>query len=162
MSASTLDRLEVSIRDAGEGWLLDYFVPREKALPHIRGVLAAIEREAHEKGVAPFDEEVMLNELERNPHRVRAFFQLLGGTRTPAMLLMAWRVMLGMEVRSAKLSYERAKAFHFEVVLVSPYGDPPEAYSSENVNDLAILRHFGVTQIGGKPIIDGFYPLRTR
>lgn len=163
MMTTTGDPLESAIRDAGEGWLLDYFAPRSKAIEHIRATIAAVGDCARAKGVmTTIDEAAIVAEYQRNPHRIRAFFQALGGTRTPEMLLMAWRVMEGMEVYSMTLRYERQRSFELRIRLSSPYGGDPEEYASTKINDAALLRHFGIMEVDEQPFFDGIYPLRTR
>ena len=39
MSSVTTDPLEKLIRDSGEGWLIDWYRPREKAIAHLHAVL---------------------------------------------------------------------------------------------------------------------------
>jgi hypothetical protein len=165
MSASNPSALEQTIRQAGEGWLIDGFAPPEKALEHLRQTLASVDRRAREllNGNAPdFSEAAIANEFAIHPQEVRAFFQALGGSRTPDMLLMVWRVLQGMEIHRIELGYVRQNEFRLQVELESPYGEAPETYTSTNVNDFTLLRHIGVHEIGGRPVFDGFYALKVR
>src|SRR5262249_29457911 len=145
MSTSALTTLEEAIRHAGEGWLIDWFAPPENAIPHLLQLLKAVQRESQARlgGNAPdFSEESLLREYQRNPQQVRAFFQALGGTRTPEMLLMVWRIIQGMEVKDLQFIYRRRESFEMRVVLESPYGEADEHYLSTNIGDFALLRHF--------------------
>jgi hypothetical protein len=165
MSTSSPSTLEEAIRQAGEGWLIDSFGSPENAMPHILQTLEAVQREARNRlgGNAPIiSETALLREYHRNPQRVRGFLQALGGTRTPEMLLMAWRIIQGMEVKEIQLSYRRQESFEVQVVLESPHGEEDAPYASTNIHDFALFRHIGILEIGGSPVFDGFYALRIR
>lgn len=165
MSSSPAQSLEEAIREAGEGWLIDSFAPPEGALPHLIDTLKEVQQEAqHRLGgdALDFSEAALLNEYHRNPQRVRAFFQALAGTRSPAMLLMAWRIIQGMEVKEIQLGYRRQESFEVRVVLESPYGEEDSPYVSNNIHDFALFRHIGILEISGRPVFDGFYALRVR
>jgi hypothetical protein len=165
MSTNTPKDLEEAIRQSGEGWLIDWFDPPSEAINHIRRILAEVDRRARARlgGNAPdLSESSLLMEYRRNPQRVRGFFQALGSSRTPDMLLMAWRIIQGMEIKRVEVSYLRQQSFGVQLVLVSPSGEEDEPYVSTDINDFKILRHFGVFQIGVSPVFDGFYPLNVR
>lgn len=165
MSAPPPATLEEAIRHAGEGWLIDSFAPPEAAMPHILQTLDAVQQEAQRRlgGDAPhFSEAALVQEYHRNPLRVRAFLQALGGTRTPGMLLMVWRIIQGMEVKEIQMGYERQQSFEVRVILESPYGEQDEPYVSGNIHDFALFRHIGIMEIGGAPVFDGFYALKVR
>jgi hypothetical protein len=155
--------LEEAIRQSGEGWLIDWFAPKEQAMDHLRRTLDLVHQRARERlgGNAPdLSEEAVVAEYGRNPQRVRGFFQALGGTRTPEMLLMVWRIIQGMEIKTVQLSYQRQQAFDVRVVLESPYGDEDEDYRSTNIHDFALFRHVGTHEISGRPVFEGFYALK--
>jgi hypothetical protein len=157
--------LEEAIRHAGEGWLIDSFAPPENAMPHLLQTLAVVQEEAHRRlgGNAPdVSVTALLREYTRNPLRVRGFFQAIGGTRTPEMLLMVWRIIQGMEVQKIEVTYLRQQRFEAQVVLESPYGEKDDPYVSRNIHDFALFRHIGILEIGGAPVFDGFYPLKVR
>jgi hypothetical protein len=138
---------------------LDYFAPRSEALPHLRKAIEDVSLAARERGVEPIDESTILDEFQRNPHRVRTFFQCLGGRKSAEMLVMAWRVIQGMEISRASFNYVREREFEFEVVLRSPSGKD-ETYLSRHIRDAALLRHFGIAEVDQRPYFDGIYPLR--
>ena len=164
MSNTQASTLEEVIRRAGEDWLIDWFSPPSEAMNHLTQTLHAVNELAQERlaGHAPdLSEEALAREYERNPQHVKAFLQTLGGTRTPAMLLMAWRIIQGMEIEEFRVEYQRQQRFTMRVVLRSPHGDPVEEYDSDRIQDFSLLRHLGTLEAGpGRPIIDGFYPLR--
>jgi hypothetical protein len=163
MAAPVPSTLEDAIRHAGEGWLIDWFAPPERAMDHLREMLHQVGERARERfgNNAPnFSEEALVAEYRRSPSRVRAFFEALGGTRTPDMLVMAWRIIQGMEIKEIGVSYRRREAVTLRVVLQSPYGEEDAPYESSNIHDFALLRHVGVHEVSGRPVFDGFYALK--
>ena len=165
MSTSPPTNLEEAIRQSGEGWLIDMFALPSEAVNHLRRTLEAVRREAtvRLRSNAPnLTEEAIVAEFGRNPVRVRGFFQALGGTRTPQMLLMVWRIMQGMEIKTVELSYARQRSFQLSVTLESPYGEEDQPYVSTSIQDFALFRHIGTLEISGGPVFDGFYPLKIR
>ena len=166
MSTAQISALEDAIRQSGEGWIIDWFEPKNQALDHLRNTIGQVQQLAQEwrlAGDAPtLSEEAIVAEYGRNPQKVRGFFQALGGTRTPVMLLMVWRIIQGMEIKDIQLSYQRQQAFEVHVVLQSPYGGEDAPYISSNINDFALLRQIGVHEISGRPVFDGFYALKVR
>jgi hypothetical protein len=163
MSSALTSPLEEAIRGAGEGWLIDWFAPPNEALNHIRRVLAEVHRRAQERlgADAPdLSEPAIIKEYQRHPSQVKGFFQALGGTRTPDMLLMVWRIIQGMEIKDVQLTYRRREHFHVRVILESPHGVEDTPYESDRINDFALFRHMGIMEVGDAPVLDGFYPLR--
>ena len=165
MSTNTPTDLEGAIRQSGEGWLIDWFAPPSEAMIHIRRTLAEVDQRAKERlsGNAPeLTESALLAAYRRNPLRVKGFFQILGASCTPDILVMAWRIIQGMEVKRVDLEYHRQSSFQMQIVLESPYGEEDQPYLSSDINDFKIFRHIGIMQIGTAPVFDGFYPLRVR
>lgn len=165
MSTSTPSTFEETIRDAGEGWLIDSSAPPEAAMIQIQQTLAAVHQEAQRRlgdNAPNISEAMLLNEYPRNPQRVKAFLQSLRGTRSPDMLLMVWRILEGMSVKSIQMNYRQKQTFELEVVLSSPGGEGDESYTTTNIRDFALLRHVGILEFDGKPIFDGFYLFRFR
>ncbi len=165
MSANPPTNLEEAIRQSGEGWIIDHLGPPAEAIDHIRQTLEAVNRRARERlgeNAPDLSESSIINECMRNPQLVRGFFQALRGTRTPDMLLMVWRIIQGMVIKEAQLSYRRQTTFEVRVVLESPFGGEDEPYVSSNIHDFSLLRHIEYYEIAGRPILDGFYPLRIR
>ena len=155
--------LEAVIREAGEGWLIDRSSSPAEAVNRLLRTLDAVGSLARERlgGEAPdFSEAAIVAEFQHRPAQVRGFFQALGGSRTPEMLLMVWRVIQGMEIKRIDLAYERQQACELSVILESPYGVEDEPYRSTNANDFTLFRHIGILEVSGRPVFDGFYPLR--
>ncbi len=165
MSITAPVDLEQAIRQSGEGWVIDGFAPSSEAMLFIHRALGEVDGRAKSRfgGNAPdFSEPALLAEYARNPLRVRGFFQALGVSRTPDMLLMAWRIIQGMAIKEVELAYLQRESFEMRVVLESPYGEEDESYQSTDIDDFRIFRHIGVMKLGDHPIFDGFYPLRVR
>lgn len=164
MSETMTDPLEQLIRQAGEGWMIDWFAPRHQAIPHLRRAL----EQADQRAVQRFGEheprltvEALLHEQKGNPHRVRALLQILPAVRSPDMLVMAWRIMQGMNIDSIRMEYEQEQSFLLRVRLKSMYeGNEPEEYETTDIDDAVVLRHFGIMKMNDRPVFDGFYPLR--
>lgn len=164
MSTLQAQTLEEAIREAGEGWLIDRSSSPAEAVTRLLRTLKDVGNLARERlgGEAPdFSESAIVAEFQRRPAQVRGFFQALGGYRTPEMLLMVWRVIQGMEIKRIDLSYERQQSYELSVVLETPCGDE-EPYRSTNASDFALLRHIGIMEVSGRPVFDGFYPLRVK
>jgi len=163
MSRSSATMLEEIIRQAGEDWLIDTCVPPDAAIPRLQQTLEQLQATAGARlgNLAPeFSEQALLQEYRRNPAGVRAFLQVLGGRRSPEMLLMAWRIIhQGMELKSIELTYRRQATFNATVVLESPDGTEDAPYRSNNIHDFALFRHIGILEIDTNPVFEGFYPL---
>ncbi len=165
MTLPSANTLEEAIRNSGEGWLIDLFAPPREALEFLRQRLREVTERAQQRlgGNAPDLTEAALVDLyNRYPTKVKGFFQVLGGTRTPDMLLMAWRIIQGMEIKDIQMGYHRQDHFRIRVTLESPYGDADELYESDVIQDFALFRHVGIMEINGKPVFDGFYPLKVK
>lgn len=165
MSQTVEGELESVIREAGEGWLLDKFSPPSQAMPSMIRTLDQVQLVARERfgGNAPtISASSIVAEYNRNPLKIRAFLQALTGTRTPEMLLMAWRILQGMQITSVELKYTLEQCFHLEIRLRSPYGQEDPPYVTHSIFDFPLLRHLGSMELGGRPVFDGFYPLKLR
>lgn len=164
MTASTLD-LEQAIRRAGGGWLIDSFVDREAAVSVIRRRIAQVNALAQQRlgARAPdMSEQELVTLYNRCPLKVKGFFQALGGSGSPDMLLMAWRVIQGMEIKKVDVSFNRRQDFRLSVILESPYGEEDELYESSSIHDFTLLRHIGIMEVDGRPVFDGFYALKLK
>ena len=164
MSDTRTDPLEQIIRASGEGWLIDWYAPKEQALPNLRQILAAANAQGRARlgaSAPPLTPESLVAEHARNPHKVRAFLQVIGSVATPDLLVMVWRILQGMNIAEVRLEYASQQAFQMAVRLTSSYEDgaEDEVYESEDINDAVILRHLGIMKMNGAPVFDGFYPL---
>jgi len=162
-SAAVLERL---LRGHGLEWMIDLYAPRERAIPALLEQLVQIEAEYLERigGAISFSPEALEAEAELNPHKVRAFLQALGKSRSAGMLVMAWRVLQGLSIRELALKYKDREAFDLKVILARPEnGDSgTEEYHSQDIHDAVLMRHLGIATVSGQPLFDGFYPLRLK
>jgi hypothetical protein len=156
-----LDRL---LRANDLGWMIDMYGPRDQAIPFLIDQLHRVaERYQSRVGVhVSFAPETLEHESAHNPHKVRAFLQALGCTRSPDMLVMVWRVLQGLSIREVNMTYRERDTFDLRVVLARPgdAGDQLEDYSTQDINDASLFRHFGIATVSGRPLFDGFFPLR--
>ncbi len=162
MTRHATDPLEEVIRESGENWLIDFFAPSEQALPHLKRILEAVSKRAQERfpaNVPQLSATALGEEYARNPHRIKAFLQALGSTRSPDMLLMAWRIIEGRDIKQVSLEYRLQKSFSLRVVLAASDDGPDETYESVDIDDAALLRHFGIMKMNESPVFDGFYAL---
>ncbi len=165
MSQSPGEILEALLRGNGLGWMLDIYAPKDQALPAYVELLDRVAAEYRLRcGVAvPFTPEALKAEAARNPHKVQAFLQLLRPNRSPALLVMVWRVLQGLSIREVALNYRELDSFRLTFILARPGDagqDQLETYESTDINDAALLRHLGAAKAGGRPLFDGFYALR--
>jgi len=165
MSQSSAEILETLLRTNGLGWMIDMYAPKDQAIPAYLDLLTRLAAEYRSRcGVAvSFAPEDLQAEAERNPHKVQAFLQLLRPNRSPAMLVMVWRVLQGLSIRAVDMNYRERDIFRLSFMLARPGDsgqDQLETYESTDISDAALVRHLGMTKVGGKPLFDGFYALR--
>lgn len=159
--------LQRLLRDSGLGWLLDGNAPPEQSLRFFVERLDRVAIEFRDRigAAVRFDPQALQAEAASNPHKIKAFLQALGAGCTPPMMVMVWRILQGLEIRDVSMAYHARQDFRLAVRLLRPddgRGAVEEKYESADMSDAALLRHFGITTIGAKPLFDGFYPLRLR
>jgi hypothetical protein len=161
MSHATTDSFEQMIRDAGEGWLIDWHAPKTDT--HLRELLGRADEQARRRlatNAPRLTPEDLVREYRRNPHKVRAFLQILSSVASPDILVMAWRILEGMAVAEIRMEYEAESKFRLYVKLAPPPGETAsEEYESTDIDDAVVLRHLGIMKIDGRPLFDGFYAL---
>lgn len=165
MSPSVASTLEEAIRYSGEGWLIDTALNPTGGIEHFRQLLGKVQHLADERlgpNAPNLSDATLVAEYRRNPQKVRGFFQALGLSNTAEMLLMVWRILQGMEIKTVELQYTRQDSFRLGVILESPYGEEDAPYGSDNIRDFALLRHVGILELGNQPVFDGFYALTVR
>jgi hypothetical protein len=165
MSQTSAQILETLLRKNGLGWMIDMYAPKDQAIPAYVALLDRVATEYRSLcGVAvSFAPEALQAEAERNPHKVQAFLQLLRPDRSPAMLVMVWRVLQGLSIHDVEMTYRERDHFRLSFTLARPADsgqDQLETYESTDISDAALVRHLGVAKVGGKPLFDGFYALR--
>jgi len=164
MTVESPANLEGLLRDHGLGWMIDMYDSRDSAIPYLEEQLNQVAAE-YRKRIrvnVPFTPEFLAGEAKCNPHKVRAFLQALGTSRSAEMLVMVWRILQGLSIRRVEMDYREQEAFSLVVVLAHPGEDQDvlEEYRSSDINDAALIRHFGITTVSGLPLFDGFFPAR--
>lgn len=162
-SPTILERL---LRDNDLGWMIDMYAPRDRAVPVLLEQLTRLTTEFRRRFTdeVSFAPEALRAEAERNPHKIRAFLQALGASGNPGMLLMVWRILQGLTIREVTMSYREQESFSLGVTLARPGSERGELeeYRSNDINDAALLRHFGITTVDNRPLFDGFFPVRKK
>lgn len=157
-------KLAAMIRDAGLSALLDRGGGEDEKLHRwneslTRAYETYAERYGAASSVVPaLSEENLLRERTRNPHRLKAFLQALGWEPGSDMLVMAWRILQGDKINTVEMRYHQAKSFQLEVTLRDQGSSHISSYESNDIDDAALLRHFGIAKKGGQPFFDGFHP----
>jgi hypothetical protein len=147
--------LEKLLRDCELDWMIDLYAPQDRAISELKDAIQE----------AALTEEHLAREYQTNPHKVRAFLQALATSRSEEMLKMVWSILQGDEIESVEVSYESRKSFRMRVVLRPSQSDAEgdhQEYSSKDINDAGLLRHFGIAKVEGQPLFDGFYPLHVK
>ena len=160
-SPAILERL---LRGNDLGWMIDMYSPRERAIPFLLEQLTRLTDEFRNKFrcEVSFAPEQLDEEAQRNPHKVRSFLQALAATGKIDMLVMVWQILQGLSIRRVDLNYSEQTSFRLVVVLARPgvEEDELEEYTSDDINDAKLLRHFGITTIDRRPLFDGFFPVK--
>jgi len=163
MSSVATDPFEAMIREAGEGWLIDWFAPPEQAIPSLHETLRRAEDAARQRlgqDAPRLTPETLVETYARNPHKVRAFLQVIGSVASPHILVLVWRILQGIEIVAIRMEYDAAGLFHLYVKLASSNADgTPEEYESNDIDDSVVLRHLGTLKMGSQGAFDGFYPM---
>ena len=162
MTSESAVILEQLVRENDLGWMIDKYHPRERAIPKLLEQLTAMTHEFRTKfGYdLSFSPEQLSAESKRNPHKIRAFLQALAASGKVEMLLMVWRILQGLSIKRVMLDYAEESSFRLTVVLARPCdeGGGSEEYSSEDISDALLLRHFGITKVSKRPLFIGFFP----
>ena len=157
--------LEQLIRENDLGWMIDMYAPPDPAVPFLITQLTGLTAEfrnrfRYDVSFAPnnFAQRQRATRIKSGPS------SRLAASGSMDMLLMVWRILQGLSIRDVKMNYVEQKAFKLVVTLAGPGQDQTdlETYSSEDINDAALLRHFGITTVDGRPLFDGFFPLRKK
>jgi len=150
------------IRSCGEAWILDSSGDPHLAIDGVRKRLidAAAEFAARYGNLEPMlSEGAIIDEFERNPHRVKAFIQALMSGSSPHMLVLVWRILSGAEIRHVEMRYDAEQSFYLQIQLGGGTNTGADTYLSNDIDDATLLRHLGILKMDDKPVFDGFYPL---
>lgn len=163
MSQTTqTDPFEQTIRKSGQGYLIDWHQPQDQALPNLRRIIADTDASGRQRLGEDWEAltpESIAAGFDENPQKVTAFLQVIGTVRTPAILVMVWRILDGANIAQLSVDYQSELHFRMRVTLESSFGGE-EIYESNDIDDAVILRHIGVMKMNDRPVFDGFYPLK--
>ncbi len=151
-------------RSAGWGWRYDAYGPAEQVEAYLARRLRLADEVAQARfpdGSVRLTPDTIAGLAERTPHKARAFLEQLFGEGEPEMLVMVWRVLNGADVGQVRFDMQQANRFRLEVVLRPDRTGTEESYVSEDVDDVYVIRHFGVSKLNGSlPLFVGFYATR--
>ncbi|MGO8750339.1 MAG: hypothetical protein ACLQNE_30715 [Thermoguttaceae bacterium] len=156
-------QLETILRKRGFAWAIEMFSPSSKAVTRYLETLRHLEEYLKERnrGTISFLPESLEHLLSASPYKADAFLQALVSIRSTPILCAAWRILQGMQVESIDMRYARLSEFTLRVTLRSPYDETEiENYESNDIDDVAFVRHLGKSTVDSRPFFDGFYALR--
>ena len=151
------------VRQCDLGWFLEHN-PKE-SMAGLKARLESFSSAWAARGEQAVSPDGVLRDYETNPHRVRAFLQAVFSSCSPEMLVMTWRILLGMEIAFIELSYRAEQSFHMRIALRwsgTKTMEPTDIYESDSIDDFSILRHLGIAKVDGRPFLDGFYALHLK
>ena len=166
ITATSPDSLSVAelMRSAGLGWRYDRYGPPEQVEAYLSRRLSLADQDAQSRfpnGAVRLTLDSVDDLARRAPHKAAAFLEQLFGEGEPTMLVMVWRVLAGADVGRVQFDMRQADSFHLEVTLRPDHQGVEEHYASENVDDVYVVRHFGVAKLNGNaPLFVGFYATR--
>jgi hypothetical protein len=174
MTAISRDKFEKFLRSAGQGLVLDFARSinfKKQLLQTIRRKLREADRLAQKRwgdNAPRLTLEAIIEEFENNPQKVVALLETVNYVESPSIILMAWRIMRGMEISKVEMRYRLGKSFSLEVWLSSPRTGAisdrsaipklsKECYKSTDFSDVAALQRFGILKIDNKPLFNGYH-----
>lgn len=98
-----------------------------------------------------------LGEFLKHQDSMKPLVQMLVSPVTVEMLVMAYFVMIGMDVKKVNLEYELEERVNLSVVLEDSGKMKEHKFESNSIWDLEVLGHFGIMKVNEKPILNGFY-----
>lgn len=158
-NATAEKKLEQLLRVHELGWMIDLYSPSDEAAPKYLRQLdefaAAYQRRFGERALIEPDQlEAWAN---KDPFKVTAFLQALAVTEEPEMLQLVWCMLCGAEVLEVNLQHRQSESFNLKVIL--SMNGRTETFQSGDIKSAAILSHFGITTMNGRPLFQGFFAL---
>lgn len=161
MTAEMKARVKEVFEEFGLGWWVRAGGSNEFFFNHIETLLTAVHAAYARRHGPGFDPFGIFNTARSGDWRIRAFLQAISASSSPNMLVMAWRIIQGMDIETLEMIYHSQKSFRLCVTLISPYGEvEKEPYISEKIEDAALVRHLGIMRMNGRPVFAGFSPLK--
>ena len=161
MTAEQVDRAQEVLKECGLDWWARTSGGHDAFSAHLTEVMENFAGEYVRRFGGRMSSFAVFELYPRKKSKVRAFLQAVVSSATPKMLVMVWRIQEGMNIEAIEMNYSLSKeSFSLTVTLASPYvNGAPETYTSNNIDDAALVRHFGIMKMGDAPIVDGFYAL---
>jgi|GEM_PF-827911 len=146
------------IKDCDLEWWIATAGGEDKLLDHLTEMMTKFSQRLFEKTKIKTEPFSIFELYDQRRTQVRSFLQALVSSASTDMLVMTWRIIQGMNVKTVEMQYEMEQTFRLKVILSSPYG-AAEEYESPDIDDAALLRHIGIMKMDGAPVFHGFYPL---
>jgi hypothetical protein len=154
--------LEELVRSVEMGWRLDLFGSAEQRILYLQRRLDEGDKAARARfpdGSVRITLDNVASFAHQSPVRARAFVEQLFDDGSTEMLVMVWRVLTGAQIGTVHLDLEQASRFHLQITLGPDRQGATETYDSDDISDLHLLRHFGISKLNGQlPLLLGFYP----
>ncbi|HYO65530.1 MAG TPA: hypothetical protein VEU33_05560 [Archangium sp.] len=141
---------------AGVGWALKEGAETEarRYLQEIQAVQAEYERLLSEPLASPLFEQ-LVEESEALTPLIQAF----ASPTSASIRVMIYCILKGAEIRRVHYAYELERRSHLTIDVELSDGRSLR-FESEDLWDAEVLRHFGMTKRGGRPILEGYYAFR--
>jgi hypothetical protein len=161
MTEQQLDRVLGILQECGLGWWAQAAGDTQAFRQHVSEVMEKFAQAYNKRCSGRMNAFSIFEFYPRKKSKVRAFLQALASSNSPTMLVMVWRILEGMNIALLEVKYSlEEQVFVLKVKLSSPYvAGAPEEYESDDIDDAALLRHFGIMKMGKAPMFDGFYAL---
>ncbi len=167
MNSPSTNQFENLLRECGMNWILVDADDQDAMLVSLAEKLADVDGEIRLRfgnEIPGLSIQALVDSYAISPSRVKAILQVLPNTSLE-MLVMAWRLAGGMEIKRLSVEYDSKGSFCLKIELYSQYigshwSGEPEVYESNEVFDFEVLRHFGFSLLNDSPHLDGIWPLR--
>lgn len=141
---------------AGVGWALREGADAEarRYLQEIQAVEAEYERLLSEPMSSP-----LLEQLVEEGEALTPLIQAFASTTSASIRVMIYCILKGAEIRRVLYDYELERRSQL-IIDIELSDNRTLRFESEDLWDAEVLRHFGMTKRGGRPILEGYYAFR--
>lgn len=73
------------------------------------------------------------------------------------MRAMAYCVLRGMDIAEVEFAYKLKRTVRLVIVLENPTTGQELRFESSAIWDAEVLRHVGITTLGKRPVLHGYY-----
>ncbi len=141
---------------AGVGWALEG--DAEEAARRSLREMQAVEAEYQRRLSRPLSPH-LLEQLVAESEALRPLIQAFASPLSAPIRVMIYCILKGAGIRRVHYDYEHERRSHLVIELELPTGQALR-FESEELWDVEVLRHFGMTQRGGRPVLEGYYAFR--